>query len=271
MLMLCLRTNSIVGCCTSFNSSGPSVSDRPTTTFRRTDYRTLTVIAVALLLTGSIGSTVGAATAKAANGPGASETRLPSAKKPMPMPKPASTQKVPVNSATTAKPKRTAGSTAENPVSVRFDSPGAKPRPINETTINVTKPVAKLSMNVTGVTYRGLVCGFSFRGLAPNGPVTIRMRGTSPVTTFDSGALSVSWSGLDSDLVKSDSGANGGWSFSSEAHVNRNGPGWVISLGGVTPEAPNAIPKTATCELVSGEPITSANGPIGYWAGFATV
>ncbi len=180
---------------------------------------------------------------------------------------------------TTGKPTKTAttkvttGSalTADHRIDVRFDTPGAKPRALNETTVSVAKPVSTLSMNVTNITYRGLVCGFSFRGQAPKGPVTIRMQGTSAATSFDSGPLAISWTGLDSDLVKADSGANNGWSFSSEAHVNRNGPGWVISLGGVTAEAPNVVPKTATCELVLTEPLSTANGPIGYWAGFAAV
>ena len=97
------------------------------------------------------------------------------------------------------------------------------------------------------------------------------MRGASPATSFDSGTLSISWTGLDSDLVKADSGSNNGWSFSSEAHVNRNGPGWVISLGGVTAEAANVVPRNATCELTVAEPLVAANGPVGYWAGFATV
>ena len=154
---------------------------------------------------------------------------------------------------------------------VRFDAPGAKPRPIAETTVTVDRPVTRLTMNVTNMSYRGLVCGFSFRSAPPQSPVTIRMRGVTPVGPFDSGPLAVAWTALDSDFVRSDSSSNNGWNFSSEAHVNRGGPGWVVSLGGVTAEAPNVVPKTATCDLESATPLTVANSPISYWAGFAAV
>ena len=161
--------------------------------------------------------------------------------------------------------------TADQTVDVAFDSPGSSPRPIREVTVAVNGPTTRLSMNVTEISYRGLVCGFSFRAEPPTGPVTIRMTGTSPATTFDSGPLTVAWTGLDSGLVKADSGGDNGWNFSSEAHVNRTGPGWVISLGGVTAEAPDVVPTNASCVLELQTPLTPANGPIGYWAGFATV
>ena len=97
------------------------------------------------------------------------------------------------------------------------------------------------------------------------------MIGKSPATSFDSGALAVAWTALDSQKVQAGNSSNNSWNFSAEAHVNRTGPGWVISLGGVTAEGSNVIPTSAMCELVLTTPLKDFNGPIGYWAGFATV
>lgn len=162
--------------------------------------------------------------------------------------------------------------TSSDLVDVPFDTPGKDPRPINEVTVDITKPVSLLRMNITKLTYRGVVCGFSFRGEAPKSPVTIVMSGGNKSRRFDSGKVPVSWIDVTStDTMTAGSSSSNGWNFSAEAHPNRTGPGWVVSLGGVTAAGPDAIPTDVTCELHAETPIDPKSGPVGYWAGFATV
>lgn len=169
------------------------------------------------------------------------------------------------------KPSTKTGS-ATDLIDVEFDTPGKLPRPINEFTVEVTKPVTSLRMNITKLTYRGVVCGFSFRGKAPASPVTITMKGGNKTVRFDSGKIPVSWKDITStETMTAGSASSNGWNFSAEAHPNRSGPGWVVSLGGVTGDGPNTVPTDVVCELHSDTPIDPASGPIGYWAGFAAV
>ncbi len=155
-------------------------------------------------------------------------------------------------------------------VAVTFDAPGELPRPIQETDLVLDKPSNKLSMNISAITYRGVVCGFSFKGTRPPSPVTIRMKGTKASgELFDSGTINVDWKPA-AVVANAGTGANNGWSFSANAAPNRSGPGWVVSLGGVTPEADNAVPTSVGCELETSTAFEPANGPIGHWAGFAT-
>jgi hypothetical protein len=101
--------------------------------------------------------------------------------------------------------------------------------------------------------------------------VLIRMTGTkADGTGFDSGPISVAWTLTDPPEVSSGGADSNGWNFLSDANANRSGPGWVVSLGGVTPNVAGSIPKTAACSLEPGVgTFSAANGPIGYWAGFA--
>jgi hypothetical protein len=176
---------------------------------------------------------------------------------------------------TTSTTKATAVATDPDAVAVTFDAPKGDPRPIRETMQPIAAPTNRLSMEISGLTYRGVVCGFTFHGEAPPSPLTIRLSGDSGAGPFDSGALKVSWTELDSDAVTSAAGQDGRWNFSSEAHVDRSGNGWVISLGGVTPadgDEAAAIPRRASCVLEASTPVfTPANGPVGYWASFAGV
>lgn len=156
-------------------------------------------------------------------------------------------------------------------VDVPFDVPGAVPRALRETTVLIYEPAETLTMHITGISYRGIVCGFSLRGTRPASPVAIRLFGSKQGGAgFDSGAVTVSWT----DDGKAEGGAaeSNGWSFSAEAHQNRNGTGWVVSIGGVTSAAKDAVPKSAGCELTSPtHAFLPGAGPIGYWAGYATV
>ena len=160
---------------------------------------------------------------------------------------------------------------ASSVVDVPYDVPGATPRALRETTVLIYEPTEKLMMRITGISYRGIVCGFSLRGTRPASPVAIRLFGSKQRGAgFDSGAVTVSWA----DDGKAEGGAAGdnGWSFSAEAHPNRNGSGWVVSIGGVTAAAKDAVPKSAGCELTSPtHAFLPGAGPIGYWAGYATV
>lgn len=161
-------------------------------------------------------------------------------------------------------------------VTVPFDVTRNDARPLKETLLAVEKPVDVLAMKVTGIAYRGMICGFSIQGMAPASPLTIRQIVTTPTGTFDSGPIEVSWTALDDAAVTAGAAQVGTWNFSAEAHVNRSGPGWVVSIGGVTASSggddKDVTPTDGGCELRSANPVfTPATGPVGYWAGFATV
>jgi hypothetical protein len=159
-------------------------------------------------------------------------------------------------------------------VVVPFDAARNEARPLKETVKPIASPTDVLSMKITGIAYRGLICGFSFQGDAPAAPVTIQQRVQSPAGTYDSGPIAVSWTGLDDATVEAGSSQDQSWNFSAEAHRNRSGPGWVVSIGGVTAsiggdDAP-ITPTDASCEIRSAEKVFVARvGPVGYWAGFA--
>jgi hypothetical protein len=155
-------------------------------------------------------------------------------------------------------------------VAVTFDFPDTA-RPIKEVDQPVVDGTKRLALKVSGLTYHGVVCGFSIKGTRPESPVLIRMTGTkADGSAFDSGPISVAWTSTEPPEVSSGGADNNGWNFLSDANPNRSGPGWVVSLGGVTPDGAGSIPKTAACSLEPGVGTFSAvNGPIGYWAGFA--
>ena len=161
-----------------------------------------------------------------------------------------------------------------SPVVVTFDTPGATPRPYRETVVAIAPGSTRLAMRVTKITYRGLACGVTFRGTRPPSPVTIRMQGTVRRRTLDSGPLRVAWSATstrDTDAGLS-SDKNAGWSFVAAANVNRNGTGWVVSLTGLANDR-TARPSALSCTIdaPAGAAFAPANGPAGYWSGFATV
>ena len=159
-------------------------------------------------------------------------------------------------------------------VRVTFDTPGSDPRPIKETVAPIDTATSSLSMDISSVTYRGVVCGFTFRGVQrPVSPVRIAMTGTVGARRFDSGGVAVSWAG-DKASAGGTSDDAGGWNFLADATPSRNGTGWVVQLGAVpksTGDADNgATPTDVRCVLSSDEAFTSVHGPVGYWAGFAT-
>lgn len=159
---------------------------------------------------------------------------------------------------------------AEEEIPVVFDTPGADPRPLRETDVEIGAPVSALRMRVTDLTYRGVVCGFTFLGTRPVSPVTIRIEGTVPTGSFSSGPVEIRWT--DDGAASADApGSDNGWSFSADAYPSRNNPGWAVSIGAVTGEGENVNPSDVTCELRSGSQFVPANGPVGYWAGFASV
>jgi hypothetical protein len=157
---------------------------------------------------------------------------------------------------------------------IAFDSPGADPRPIRETDVVLRAHTKRLSMRIIDTTYRGVICGFTFKGTQPQSPVTISMTGTKPDgSRFDSGPLEVTWMAGPNPTNRSvvaGTSSNADWSFNADATPNRNGAGWVVSLGGVTPEGSNVIPKEVVCALSSASEFAIDSGPVGHWAGFAT-
>jgi hypothetical protein len=159
-------------------------------------------------------------------------------------------------------------------VSVAFDAARNDARPLKETVLPVTDATDVLAMKITGFSYRGVICGFSLTGEAPPSPLTIRQFVRTPSGTFDSGPIDVTWTSLTDDAVSAGTAQNGSWNFNAEAHVNRSGPGWVVSIGGVTPsiaaDDTAATPTDGGCELRSANKVfTAKTGPVGYWAGFA--
>lgn len=158
---------------------------------------------------------------------------------------------------------------ASQEISVVFDTPGADPRPLKETAVAIDSPTPVLRMRVTDLTYRGVVCGFTLAGTRPASPVTIRIEGTTAAGGFTSGPVGLRWA--DDGTTSADSpSSDNGWSFSADSYPSRNGPGWAVSIGAVTAEGENVNPTGATCELRSGVEFVAENGPVGYWAGFAT-
>jgi hypothetical protein len=154
---------------------------------------------------------------------------------------------------------------------VVFDSPGAEPRPITEYRHPIEAPTSQLAMTIEGITYRGIVCGFTFLGSTPPSPVQIRMTvDKADGSTADSGPVDVRWTAATDDAVTVGSAENADWSFSGAANTNRGAPGWVVSLGGVTPDAEDAVPVGARCTLDADTGFAPEHGPVGYWAGFAT-
>jgi hypothetical protein len=128
-----------------------------------------------------------------------------------------------------------------------------------------------LETEVRSVTYPGAVCGFTFRGTRPASPVTIRLWGTAGGTSFDSGQLRLAWDPGATAVKESGSSSDtaAGWVFLSDAIPNRNGPGWVVQVAGVPRAA--TLPQTMRCSVTSPSGFSAANGPVGHWAGFATV
>ena len=164
--------------------------------------------------------------------------------------------------------KATAADASEE-ISVVFDTPGDNPRPLKETAVAIGAPTSVLRMRVTDLTYRGVVCGFTFAGTRPTSPVTIRIEGTTATAGFSSGPVELRWKADGTTSADSPS-SDRGWSFSADSYPSRNGPGWAVSIGAVTAEGENVNPTEVTCELRSGVEFVPQNGPVGYWAGFAT-
>jgi hypothetical protein len=158
-------------------------------------------------------------------------------------------------------------------VAVVFDRPGNTPRPLRETVVAIKGTPKTLTMTVEKITYKGVACGFTFRGARPASPVTIRMTGTAPNGGFDSGDLQVEWQPDSKQETSSASSGDSkqGWSFLSAANTDRSdATRWVVSMGSV-PQDPKNVPRTVICALSSAVGFAGANGPVGYWAGFATV
>ncbi len=159
---------------------------------------------------------------------------------------------------------------AAQEIAVVFDTPGSDPRPLRETDVAISVPTSSLRMRVTDLTYRGVVCGFTFTGTRPSGPVSIRVDGTTPSGGFTSGPVELRWA--DDGTTSADApSSDNSWSFSADAYASRTSQGWAVSIGAVTAEGDNVVPSEVTCELRAVEPFTEENGPVGYWAGFATV
>ncbi len=163
---------------------------------------------------------------------------------------------------------------APSAVVVPFDAARNEARPLKETVVPITTDTNLLAMKITGFSYRGVICGFSMTGDAPPSPLTIRQFVRTPAGTFDSGPIDVTWTSLADDDVTAGTSQQGIWNFNAEAHVNRSGPGWVVSIGGVTPsigdDEREAIPTDGGCELRSTNKVFTAKvGPVGYWAGSA--
>ena len=161
---------------------------------------------------------------------------------------------------------------SKDAVAVTFDNPGSAPRPIKEKVLAIRSPRSSFSMIVAKVSYPGLVCGFTFKGVRPPGPATIRITGMGKTGRFDSGELRVTWDANSKQETSSASSgdAASGWSFLSAANVDRStNAGWVVSAGAV-PQDKSNLPTSVVCAMKTTTPVAATSGPVGYWAGFAT-
>lgn len=170
---------------------------------------------------------------------------------------------------TTVETAEATAADASEEISVVFDTPGDNPRPLKETAVAIGAPTPVLRMRVTDLTYRGVVCGFTFAGTRPASPVTISVDGTTATGSFTSGPVELRWT-EDGKRSADSPSSDKGWSFSADSYPSRNGPGWAVSIGAVTAEGENVKPTAVTCALRSGVLFVPENGPVGYWAGFAT-
>ncbi len=171
----------------------------------------------------------------------------------------------------------TAGVTAGQPISIPADAvaidyfvaKGEAPL-LKETLVPLTKPTKTVTMVVNNITYAGVVCGFSFTGAdRPVPPISFRMQIEQADGAVVDGTVSIDWTG---DVEKAGSTEASGWNFLSDAQVNRNGPGWVVQVGGIPSGGGNdkPSPKRALCTATSSVEMPTSVGPVAYWAGFAT-
>jgi hypothetical protein len=140
---------------------------------------------------------------------------------------------------------------------------------LKETLVPLSAPTKSVAMIVNKITYAGVVCGFSFTGPdRPKPPLAFRMQIEQADGTVTDATVDVDWDG---DAEKAASATAPGWSFLSDAQVNRNGPGWVVQVGAVATAGGKNVdsPKRALCTATSETEMPVSVGPVAYWAGFA--
>ncbi len=154
-------------------------------------------------------------------------------------------------------------------VAVEYDLSEGNARPIAETPVELTEPTTKLTMDISNITYGGVVCGFTFKGTKPASPLDITMTidlGNGEVATAK---VPVKWTDTGD---QSGAGANNGWNFGASAGDNQAGSGWVVQLGGIPAAGGKSVepPKRSRCVLDAPTPLGKESGPVHMWAGFAT-
>jgi hypothetical protein len=151
-----------------------------------------------------------------------------------------------------------------------FMAKGTNPL-LEETAVPLKDATDTVSMHVTNISYAGVVCGFSFTGTErPTPPVQFTMEIEQADGVIVSAVVPVDWEG---DLEKGSGSASAdGWNFLSGTGPNRNGPGWMVQVGGIPSGGGKSAkaPKQAACSLKSPKLMSPSVGPVSYWAGFAT-
>ncbi len=143
------------------------------------------------------------------------------------------------------------------------------PRPLKETPVTLKAPSKQLTVDISKITYSGIVCGFTFTGEQPPSPISITMSVEQSDGTVASGKVPMEWTGTED---KTGGASDTGWDFLGDAQANRLGPGWVVQVGAIPKGGGQGVtpPKRARCVLDSANEIPVASGPVNIWAGFAT-
>jgi hypothetical protein len=164
---------------------------------------------------------------------------------------------------------------AKGAVSIEyFLTKTSSPVPQPETPVKLDGPTKQLTMDISNISYTGVVCGFTFVGTQPAPPLNITMTVEQADGTLVAGKVPISWGpGEGGETADSSGFANdGGWMFLGDAQANRRGPGWVVQVGAISTDGDRSgpPPKNARCVLDSDAEIPAASGPVNMWAGFAT-
>lgn len=150
----------------------------------------------------------------------------------------------------------------------------SSPVPQPETPVKLDGPTKRLTMDISNITYTGVVCGFTFVGAQPAPPLNITMTVEQANGTLVAGTVPIGWEvGEGGETTDSSGSANdGGWMFLGDAQANRRGPGWVVQVGAISTDGnrDGPPPKNARCVLESDVEIPAASAPVNMWAGFAT-
>ncbi len=153
-------------------------------------------------------------------------------------------------------------------VAVDYDLSPEGPRPAKEVPVPITTPTKQLVMDISKITYGGVVCGFNFTGEQPASPMSITMTVVTAEGVLKTAKIPFTWTGDTAEVTPS---AVDGWQFDADARRNRAGI-WVLQVASIPNGGGKSVksPKQARCVLDTPVALTTEAGPVNMWAGFAT-